>query len=123
VISEWLKAINPPSKRKKMIARWDAKIDHIRNLEKALWPGNLFTELTGFRTIWEMKFTLQNMQWRPLGFFGPGRFEFTFLIGAIERNGRFEPQSAPKLALERKIIVEADIIRIEELNLPVCDDD
>lgn len=102
VIVEWVAEVEPPKKRNKMIARWDANLEHLQNLEQPLWPRDWFTGLNGFPGIFEMKFTVQNTQWRPLGFFGPNRYEFTFLIGAIERNDRFIPTDAPASALRRK---------------------
>jgi hypothetical protein len=42
------------------------------------------------------------MQYRPLGCHGPGDREITLLIGAIERGGRFEPQSACAIGFARK---------------------
>jgi len=119
VIADWVGSIEPPKKRNKVIARWDAILEQLQNLEQPVWPRDWFTQLAGFPGIFEMKFTVQNIQWRPLGFFGPRRYEFTFLIGAIERNDRFHPRDAPSLALKRKGDVEADYNRAEEHNLPV----
>jgi hypothetical protein len=79
-------------------------------------------ELNGFPRVLEMKFTVQNIQFRPLGYFGPHRHEFTFLVGAIEKNNRFVPLNAPELAIEHKNIVEANPARAIEHELPVDDD-
>jgi hypothetical protein len=108
VIAEWTASIRPERKRMKMLARWDAHLEHIQNIEQASWPSEWFTELRGHPQIFEMKFTVNNIQWRPLGYFGPARHEFTFLIGAIERNDRFEPTDAPRSADARRLIVEHD---------------
>jgi hypothetical protein len=122
VIVRWVEAIKPPKRRWKMIARWDAFLEHIQNLEPPRWPSEWFTELKGFPRILEMKFTVQNIQFRPLGYFGPHRHEFTFLVGAIEKNNRFVPLNAPELAIEHKNIVEANPARAIEHELPVDDD-
>src|SRR5271167_4427648 len=85
-ITEWIVSVHPQKKRMKLIAKWDAMLDHLQNIEISDWPTAWFTELAGYPKIFEMKFIIQNMQCRPLGYFGPRRHEFTFLIGAIEKN-------------------------------------
>ena len=107
VIVEWINAIHPNKKRIKVIARWDGMLEHLQNLENSDWPTGWFTELAGYSGILEMKFTVQNIEWRPLGYFGPHRHEFTFLIGAIEKNNRFVPADAPSTAANRRHIVDA----------------
>lgn len=106
VIAEWVASIRPERKRVKMIARWDAMLEHLQNIENSEWPSEWFTEL--MPKIFEMKFTVQNIQWRPLAYFGPRRHEFTFLIGAIEMNDRLVPVDALNTADMRRLIVEAN---------------
>jgi hypothetical protein len=114
MIVAWLQEIHSAKTRTKVSARMDAKIEHVSVLEQRDWPRYLFTELAGFPGILEMRFTYNNVQYRPLGFFGPDRYEFTFLIGAIEKNSRFIPPNAPDTALARKDIVESDKGRTSE---------
>jgi hypothetical protein len=106
VIAAWVGSIRSGKKQAKVAARWDAMLEHLRNIENSDWPTGWFTELTGYEGILEMKFTVQNIQWRPLGYFGPRRHEFTFLIGAMEKNNRFVPTDAPSTAANRRQIVE-----------------
>ena len=61
-----------------------------------------FTPLTGYSGICEIKFIVQNIQYRPLGCYGPEKNEFTILIGAREEGDRFNPRNAPKIALIRR---------------------
>lgn len=56
----------------------------------------------------EIKFKADGVQQRPLGFYGPGRMEFTILFWAIEKGGKFVPKGACKLALGRKNGVKTD---------------
>jgi hypothetical protein len=121
VIEKWVMAIRPPKKRRKMVGRWDAFLEHIQNLER--WPFKWFTELQGFPPIFEMKFTVQNIQWRPLGYFGPRRHEFTFLVGAVEKNDRFVPPTAPEIAVEHKNIIAAEPSRAVSHDLLVDQDE
>ena len=78
VIVAWLEEIRSSKTRTKVMARWDAKLTHLGNLEQADWPRDWFTELDGYDGIFEMRITCNNIQYRPLGFFGPDRYEFTF---------------------------------------------
>lgn len=114
VIAEWTASVRPDKKRLKMIARWDAMLEHLQNIENSEWPSEWFTELRGYPDILEMKFTVQNTQWRPLGYFGPRRHELTFLVGAIEKNDRFVPVDAPSTAIAHRTIVEANPERAME---------
>jgi hypothetical protein len=52
--------------------------------------------------IFEMKFMVNNIQCRRLGYYGPRRYEFTVLVGAIEKSNRFVPPDAPRTAPEHK---------------------
>lgn len=122
-ITEWVKGIKPAKKRKRVIARWDAFLEHVQNLEQSLWPREWFTELAGFPGIFEMKFTVNNIQYRPLGYYGPRRYEFTFLVGAIEKSNRFVPPNAPRTASEHRSVIEADPARAVEHELGVEDDE
>lgn len=55
----------------------------------------------------EIKFKADRVQQRPLGFYGPGRMEFTIVFITREIGDRFEPRNACEIALVRK----ADVIR------------
>jgi hypothetical protein len=83
-IAEWINAIKPAKKPNKVIARWDAFLEHLQNLEQSSWPREWFTELAGCPGIFEMKFTVNNIQCRPLGYYGPRRYEATSRRGYRE---------------------------------------
>ncbi len=50
----------------------------------------------------ELRILHGNIQYRPLGCYGPGRGEITLLCGAVEQGGKLKPKGACKTALERK---------------------
>ena len=50
----------------------------------------------------------QKVQLRPLGFYGPEKSEFTFLVGAIEKNGNLEPRNADMMADDRCALAMKD---------------
>ena len=59
--------------------------------------------------LWEIRFTVNKIRYRPVGFFGPGSGEFTLLLGCSKRiRGNYTPSNAFDLALElrRKLIEE-----------------
>jgi hypothetical protein len=40
----------------------------------------------------EVRIKLERVQWRPIGFFGPARLEFTILLIASEKGGKLRPK-------------------------------
>jgi hypothetical protein len=61
-----------------------------------------FDRLSGkYRDLGKLRFKADKVQHRPLGFFGPGKNEFTLLIWATERDGKFYPPSVRNTALKR----------------------
>jgi hypothetical protein len=95
-------------------ARFDKLLEHFRDNEQTEWGGNYFKPLSGYDGIFEIRFEVQNILWRPLGFFGPNRSEFTILVGAREKGDAFIPKSAPNTALKRRDIVLKDNSRSYE---------
>ena len=67
--------------------------------------------------IVEIRFKCKKVQQRPLGYFGPGRKEFTFLFPAIEKGDEFIPKDAIERALERKNIVEKNAGRSNDWDI------
>ena len=59
----------------------------------------LHGDLAGF---FEIKVTHQRVQYRLLGFHGPGRREVTLVCGAREINNRWEPRATPNTARGRR---------------------
>jgi len=95
-VSSWLDGL--PHKAK---ARLDLILRHME-ITKDWTQTPYFTPLTGYNGISEIKFIVQNIQYRPLGCYGLASNEYTILIGAREKGNRFEPINAPEIALSRK---------------------
>lgn len=72
------------------------------------WYPPYAAKLRGYTSIWEIKVLSENIQYRPLGCFGPGKNVFSILIGATKKNNRFIPPNAPKTAEERKRLINQD---------------
>jgi hypothetical protein len=66
------------------------------------------------KNIWEIRFSVNNKEYRPLGYFGPDKQMFTILIGTSKKGGRsrrtttiWQPANAIKTAEERLKIVNS----------------
>src|SRR5258708_13022283 len=76
-----------------------------------VWPEQYVSALTGWPELIELRVVHANVQYRPLGFYGPGRREFTLVLGAVEKG------SLPNRVLEaadanRKLILATGRDRI-----------
>ncbi len=83
-------------------------MQHLEN--EVNWRGSPYVKaLKGDGAgIFELRFTHNNVAYRPLMTKGPASGEFTLLIGAIERGGDFEPRMAVSTAQTRKSEVEKE---------------
>lgn len=79
-----------------------------------LWTRPLASNLDDYDGIVEIRILRMNVQYRLLGFRGPGEREFTILFPAKEQGGQFVPLAAPQIAQTRMHIVIADRSRIRE---------
>ena len=76
----------------------------------ALFPDQYFSAYRGWDDLYELKIVCSGVQYRPFGFYGPHRRQFTLLVGSIEK-GKV-PKSTLEVADERRKIVIADPSRI-----------
>lgn len=95
-------------------ARFDKILEHFRDSPLTSWGGNHFFPLTGHKGIYEVRFIVQNILYRPLGCFAPLKADFTFLIGAYEQGDAFVPKRAPDIAEQRRDIIIKDSKRAYE---------
>ena len=77
-------------------------MQHLVDQPREAWIPPLVKPLTGYPGIYEIRFRIRKVVYRPLGFFGPGPNEFTFLIPATERDSKLCPLDAGQIALDRK---------------------
>jgi hypothetical protein len=79
---------------------------------------NGFDRLTGkYRALGKLRFKVNNVQHRPLGFFGPERKTFTLLIWATERDQKFHSPNVRDTALWRMNQVNDNPERARECDL------
>jgi hypothetical protein len=86
-------------------AKFDTILEHLRDTPNGQWNSNIVCALTDSDGIYEIRFKVRNVLYRPLGFFGLNRYEFTLLVPAREQGDRFVPRNAISRAEERKRIV------------------
>ncbi len=112
LIGDWYSSeLSPKAK-----AKFDTLLEHFRDTPHTKWGSSYLRPLTGYEGIFEICFQVLNVVYRPLGFFGADRYEFTFLIGAREHGDRFEPKTAPDTAQERMGDVLINKERAHECN-------
>ena len=87
---------------RKVQAKFLSRLKGLAGLPFEEWNDNLHKALHGeCAGVSEVRFFADNVQQRPLGF-RSGDSEFTLLIWAKEKGGKFVPRSACATALARK---------------------
>ena len=100
-IREWINSHGPKPK-----AKIDYKIRRLGVTPMGTWSRPDFDIMHGHDKIHEIRAEFSGTQYRLFGCFGPGRAEFTILIGAIEKDG-YDPGNALEIAEQRcKLINE-----------------
>ena len=80
-----------------------AKIRFLKQQPRHYWRRPQFDELHGDGDgLGEIRFKLDRVQNRLIGFFGPDRTEFTIVVHATEKGKRYSPPNAIKTAQARK---------------------
>ena len=114
VITDWYKERTPETR-----AKFDQRIRVLRNQPPQHWRRPWIDKLERqCEGLWEIRFKADRIQWRPLGFFGPGNGQFTILLFAKEKGNRFVPRLACQTALGLKAKVLMDHGRIRQYEPP-----
>lgn len=87
-------------------AKLDSYLDHFSDNQHNDWGVERIKPLVGYDGILEIRFSINKILYRPLGYFGPKRNEFTFLFPAREQGDKFVPKSAPTIAKVRMKEIE-----------------
>jgi hypothetical protein len=97
VIGDWRSCQTEPVK-----AAIDVVLEYLRQRPRDEWRRPDFDLLSGkMRQIGEIRLKEDKRQYRIFGFFGPGRSEFTLLIGASKKGNSYSPKEARVTALKR----------------------
>lgn len=107
VVDEWLENASVRAEIKFM-----ERSRHLMQMPHGSWVENWAKKLHGnCDGLVEIRFKVDGVQQRPLGFFGPGKGEFTILLMATERNNRFVPKNACSTALRIRDDILAETCR------------
>jgi Phage derived protein Gp49-like (DUF891) len=106
-VRAWLDSLS-----KKARIKIDLRIRYLENVQHFHREPQYVKRLVGYEGIYEIRVVYAGDQYRPLGCYGPAQGEFTMLIGAMEVGDRFEPKSAPDLAVQRMQIILSDRSRV-----------
>lgn len=103
LVREWTQRMPPIAKQ-----RFTTRIE-LLEVTPVLQTAGYTTVLEGeCDGLFEIKFTANRIQWRPLAYYGPGRRQVTILAGATEKGGRLMPRNACAMALARRDLVQSD---------------
>lgn len=80
---------------------------HLRQQPRDNWVRDLYDILRGAEGVGEVRFKARRIHHRGLGYFGPGRNEFTFLTFATKAD-HWDPRNAIEMAVDRKHMVETN---------------
>src|SRR5437868_6977951 len=94
---QWYMQIDPAAQ-----AEFDTTVEFLCQRDRTEWGRPGFAMLSGnMRDIGELRFDANKAVYRPFGFFGPQRHEFTFLVGATKKGQTYDPRAAKDTALIR----------------------
>lgn len=89
-------------------AEFRALLNVLRDQPIAGWTRPDFDRLGGkYRELGKLRFKADKTQHRPIGFFGPGQREFTLLVWATERDGKYAPPGVRDTALQRMKLIQS----------------
>ena len=99
VIAEWAKRL--PARAR---VKFHTRLQYMAPLPRDQWASGWSKSLVGkdWRDIYEIRFFVDKVQWRPLYCFGPEPGEITILGGAHEKGGKLEPDAPPKTCQDRR---------------------
>lgn len=95
LIRTWLHSL-PAGAR----AEIHVRLDYLATLPRLGRPyvGQLRHDCKG---LYEIRVDFNRVRYRPIGYYGPGRRDFTLLVGALEKGDQFEPRAACSTAFDR----------------------
>jgi len=104
VIHTWLNSAEVSHAKAKINAR-------IATLQGfPFFPEQYFSSYQGWDGLYELRIGFGGVQFRPFGFYGPGRRQFTLLVGGIEKGGKV-PRSLLTTAHQRRVIASLNPTR------------
>ncbi|MDO8291468.1 MAG: hypothetical protein Q7T29_01170 [Gallionella sp.] len=88
-----------------VIQKFKTRVKYLKNIPVIDWKTFGVKKLKGFEIL-EIKLDANKKEHRPLGYFGPGKNEFTILEWATHKQDIYDPHNAIKTANSRRTFVE-----------------
>lgn len=91
-------------------AELDVALEYLACRDRSEWRRPNAAKLAkthGYRDYFEIRFKADNVQQRPIGYFGPESGVFTILLWATEKGGKFRPADWYDKAERRRARIES----------------
>jgi hypothetical protein len=105
-IREWLDKLP-----RKAAAKINTRLLFMR--ANPVWPEQYVSSLVGWPDLVEIRVVHAGVQYRPLGFYGPERREFTIVLGCVEK-GAIPNRDLETADANRKLVIATGRSRICE---------
>jgi Phage derived protein Gp49-like (DUF891) len=105
-IRRWLNGLPP-----KAAAKINTRLLYM--MARSVWPEQYVSFLVGWPGLVEIRVVHGGVQYRPLGFYGPARWEFTIVLGAVEK-GSIPTRDLETADVNRKLVIATGRSRICE---------
>lgn len=101
-------------------AELEVALDYLTVRDRSEWRRPMAAKLSRcntFRDFFEIRCFANNVQQRPIGYFGPGANDFTILLWAIEKGNELIPLDWCKMADRRRKKLLAKTATTKKLEL------
>jgi phage-related protein len=82
------------------------RLRYLANTPQIDWHEPQAKKLKGVENVYEIRFKAGNLQYRPLGYFGPREGEFTILVWAYKKQSVYTPAEAINTAGKRRKLLD-----------------
>jgi len=106
------------SANEELKANLENALEYLICLERSEWirpRAHRMTKCDEFRDFFEIRFKANNVQQRPIGYFGPGANDFTILIWATEKGNKLIPEEWCSIANRRRLEIIEGKAKAEKL--------
>lgn len=102
-------------------ANYVTAVEYLENQDKQGWRRPHAAKLSkqkGFRDFYEIRFKADNVQQRPIGYFGPNADDFTILLWATEKGNSLKPTSWFRTAQRLMDEIKTGAASAKEVKVP-----
>lgn len=108
-VRDWYQSLTPALRAAVM-----ARLLYLRQMPRQSWQRPYFALLRGDGAgLGEVRLKLNNVQHRLIGYFGPDQGDFSILLVALEKGGKFIPRDTCAIAQRRKLDTQSNPLLLE----------